>query len=327
VNNEPFLRDLRLFCMVARKSSFAATAAELGASPAYVSKRIATLEAQLRCKLLHRTTRRVGITDDGETVYQWAQKILDDVEGMEHAVSRVRSEPRGLVRISTSLRLGREHLAPALSLLRKRYPELEIWLELLDRRADLIAEGFDLDIRVGDVSEPHLIAHRIVESSRVLCAAPAYVRRHGVPKALADLARHACLLHRERDQTFGTWRMQGPNGWESVRVTGPMASNHSEIVRRWALDGHGVIMVSVWDIAHEVQRGALVRVLPAYRQPADVWAVSTARVAGSAKFRACLEFLTEQLTAGPYRLATVLAGGSGAADATRLPRRASRARS
>jgi LysR family transcriptional activator of dmlA len=305
-NNDAFLRDLQLFCTVAQRSSFIAGATEMGISAAHVSKRIAMLEKSLGVRLFHRTTRRVSVTDDGEMIYQWAQKILQDVEGMTDAVANLRSEPRGLVRISSSFRLGRDHIAPVLALLRQRYPALEIWLELLDRRVDLIGENFDLDFRVGEVHEPHLIAHRITENRRILCAAPAYLERRGQPKSLADLAQHDCLLFREREQSFGVWRMYGPNGLETVKITGPMASNHSDIVRQWAYHGYGIIMASVWDVASSLASGQLVRILPLYSQPADVWAVTTARSTGSAKVKVCVEFLKEQLTHGPYALNTAL---------------------
>ncbi|BBP98278.1 LysR family transcriptional regulator [Burkholderia sp. SFA1] len=302
-NNDQFLRDLQLFCIVARRSSFIAAATETGISPAHVSKRIAMLETALGVKLFMRTTRRVSITSDGEAAFQWAQKILDDVQGMADAFAGI-DDPRGLLRIGTSLRLGREHVSPALVLLRRRHPGLEIWLELLDRRVDLVGENFDIDIRVGEVQEPHLIAHRMVESFRVLAAAPAYLERRGAPKTLAELAQHDCLLFRERYQRFGVWRLAGPNGEESVKVTGPVASNHSDIVRQWAEQGFGIVMGSVWDIASSLRNGTLVPVLPAYRQRADVWAVTSARSSHSAKIRVCIDFLKEQLTSGPHALVT-----------------------
>ncbi|MDH4871120.1 LysR family transcriptional regulator [Pseudomonas sp. BN515] len=305
-NNDPFLRDLLLFCTVARRSSFVAGATELGISPAHVSKRIAMLEESLGVKLFNRTTRRVNITADGEAAFLWAQKILEDVEGMVEALSGLKGEPRGVLRLATSLRLGRDYVSPVLSLLRQRHPGLEVWLELLDRRVDLIGENFDIDLRVGEVHEPHLIAHRIAESYRMLCAAPSYLARRGQPRTLADLAQHDCLLFRERELGFGVWRLSGPNGEETVKVTGPMASNHSDVVRQWAHEGHGVIMASVWDAAPSIRTGKLVRVLPAYQQSADVWAVTAARASGSAKVKLCIDFLKEQLAEGPHALDTRL---------------------
>ena len=303
-NNDGFLRDLQLFCTVARRASFITASTEMGISPSHVSKRIALLEKSLGVKLFLRTTRRVSVTSDGEAAFQWAQKILDDVQGMSEAFAGLKSDPRGVIRISTSLRRGRDHVSPILLLLRKRYTALEIWLELLDRRVDLVGENFDIDVRVGNIQEPHLIAHKIVDSARILCASPAYLKRAGTPRTLADLAQHDCLLFRDRDQRFGVWRLTGPDGEKSVKVTGPIASNHSDIVQRWALEGYGVIMASIWDVASSLESGALARVLPQHHQPADVWAVTSARASSSAKIRVCVDFLKEQLTRGPHALKT-----------------------
>ncbi len=304
MNNDWDLADLRIFCSVARRSSFVAAATELGISTAYVSKRIAGLEQALGVRLFHRTTRRVHISDEGETAYLWARKVLEAADDMRRELSRAKEAPAGPLRISTSLRLGRNHVSHILAELERRYPALEIWLELVDRRIDLIGEGFDVDIRVGEVAEPHLVAHRIAPSARILCAAPAYLQRRGRPKTLAELAHHDCLLFRDRDQPFGVWRMEGPHGAEAVKVTGPMGSNHSDAVRNWALDGQGIILLSGWDIAEELRAGRIERVLPDYRQPADIWAVTPARLASSARLRLCVEFLIEQLRGGRWALDT-----------------------
>lgn len=298
------LTDLRVFCQVAKRASFIGAAAELGVSPAYVTKRIASLEGALHAKLFHRTTRRVMISEAGEAVYAWATKILDAANELDNGIRGTAAQPAGPLRISTSLRLGRLHLSPILLLLTERYPGLQVWLELMDRRVDLLGEGFDIDIRMGEVSEPHLVAHPVAPNARVLCAAPKYLASHGPPRTLADLSNHDCLLYRERHQVFGTWRMQGPNGAESVKVTGPVGSNHSDIVRQWCLEGRGIMLLAWWDVAKEIRSGELVRVLPHHQQPADLWAVTAARADRSAKLRVCLAFITEQLNHGPYALAT-----------------------
>lgn len=225
------LADLEVFCGVARRSSFTAAAADLGISPAYVTKRIASLERALGVTLFHRTTRRVHISPEGEIAYDWARRLLDAADGMHSDLSSARGSPSGTLRLSTSLRLGRNHVAHILALMRRDYPGLDLWLELVDRRVDLIAEGFDLDIRVGEVTEPHLVARKIVDSARVLCASPRYLDQRGRPKTLAELAQHDCLMFRDREQAFGMLRMTGPNGSESVKVTGPMGSNQSDPVR------------------------------------------------------------------------------------------------
>jgi LysR family transcriptional activator of dmlA len=300
VNLKFDLDDLRVFCLAARKASFAATAMELGTSPAFVSKRIAILEKALGVTLFHRAARRVTVTDDGERVYASAQQIFQGVEHMGETVAGGRLDPRGALRVTTSFRLGRKHVAPALSLLAQRYPALDVTLDVVDRRVDLISENIDLDVRVAEVQEPHLVAHRIAESTRVLCAAPSYLERRGLPASIAELSQHDCLVLRDRHQPFGVWRLTGPNGAEKVKVTGRLSSNNAEIVRGWAIDGHGILLPSRWDVHADLLAGRLVSILPAYWLPADIWAATTVRL--SAKVRVCVRFLQEQLARGAFAL-------------------------
>lgn len=244
MNNMPILSDLRVFVLVARRAGFAAAAEELGVSPAFISKRIALLEKALDVSLLHRTTRRVAITEDGERIYEWAQRILNDVDQMMDELSEVRQAPQGMLRVVSSFGFGRRFVAPALSALAREYPQLELRLDVSDRLVDLVSEGFDLDIRIGDDIAPNLIARKLADNQRILCASPAYLQRHGVPKSVAELAGRACLVIKERDHPFGLWRLQGPGGEETVKVTGALASNHGEIVHQWCLDGQGVALRS-----------------------------------------------------------------------------------
>ena len=298
--SQPLLEDLRIFCVVVRKQSFAASALELGVSNALVSKRIAILEKSLQVRLLHRTTRKVSPTEPGVVVHQWAQRILEDVEQLGDAISRKGSTPRGLLRLCTSSGFGRNWVAPAISALAREYPELEVQVELLDRPVDLIAEGFQLDIRIGEVHEPHLIARRIAPNARVLCAAPGYLERFGQPQQLADLARHKCIAIRERDQDFGRWKLTGPQGPETVRVSGPLSTNNGELVHQWAIDGHGIILRSLWDVGRSLADGRLVRVLPHYCQEADVWAIYPTRLGSAANVRVCVQFLESWLATSRF---------------------------
>ncbi|MDD5167931.1 MAG: LysR substrate-binding domain-containing protein [Syntrophales bacterium] len=296
MNNLPQLEDMRLFCAVVRNRSFIATASELGVSPAFVTKRIALLEGVLQVRLLHRTTRRVSVTEDGETVYRWAQRIIEDAEQMVESVTTSKIIPRGLLRISTSAGFGRKRVAPALSELAVLYPSLRIQLEILTRPVDLIGEGFDLDIRIGGESEPNLMVKRIAANARILCAAPAYLERRGMPTSVFDLEQHDCIVIRERDQSFGVWRLNGPTGTETVRVSGSLSCNNGEIVHRWAVDGHGILLRSIWDVDSDLREGRLTRVLPEYHQEADICAIYPLRLAESAKVRVCVEFLQERLS-------------------------------
>lgn len=293
MNIKPQLEDLRLFCVVARNRSFAATARELGLSKAVVSKRIALLEAAIMEQLFHRTTRSVQLTAQGEIVHLWAQRILEDVDLMGEAISREKAAPSGLLRICSSTGFGRNRLAPALSELARRFPQLEIQVELFDRPVDLVDEGFQLDIRIGAVREGNVIKRQIARNRRVLCASPAYLERCGTPQSLADLQDHRCIPIRERDQDFGHWELAGPEGPVAIKVSGPLSANNGEIVRQWAIDGHGIILRSTWDVSREIESGVLVPVLPEYFQQADVWAVYPSRLSVSAKVKVCVEFLEQ----------------------------------
>lgn len=293
MNVKPQLEDLRLFCVVVRNRSFAATSRELGLSKAAVSKRIALLEEALHERLLHRTTRSISVTAQGEIVHQWAQRILEDVDLMGDALSQEKAAPRGLLRICSSTGFGRSRLAPALSEMATHYPGLEIQVELLDRAVDLIEEGFQLDIRVGQVREGNVITRRIAQNRRILCASPAYLARFGNPRSLDELKGHRCIAIRERDQDFGRWELSGPAGSASIKVSGPLSANNGEIVRQWAVDGHGIILRSSWDVGSGIADGMLIHVLPEYFQQADVWAVYPSRLSVSAKVKVCVEFLAE----------------------------------
>ncbi|NLP62921.1 LysR substrate-binding domain-containing protein [Paraburkholderia sacchari] len=289
----PELGDLRVFCMVARKSSFSGAAEALSASVAYVSKRVGVLETSLGTRLLHRSTRRVAMTAAGERVFAWAEKILDDVDQLVEDVSSTRRMPRGTLRVSSSFGFGRQFVAPALADLQDQYPQLNVRLDLFDRVVDVAGEGFDLDVRIGDEIAGHLIAKRLATNYRVLCAAPAYLEAHGVPQRIADLESHACLAIKERDHPFGVWRLNAGGETVGVKVTGPLSTNHGEAAVQWALAGRGIVLRSIWDVQPLLDEGKLQRVLPDVTQPANVWAVFPERLAQSAKVKVCVDFLAE----------------------------------
>ena len=295
MNNPIENEDFKVFVAVVRKGSFVAAAAELGMSAAYVSKRIGILEAALGVRLFQRSTRRVVITEDGERVFARAQAILDMLDDLVDDVSERRRAPRGRVRICSSFGFGRNVVAPAIARLAVAYPGLEVRFEVFDRLVDPVAEGFDLDVRVGDDIAPNLIARRLMANRRILCASPDYLARHGTPATLQDLANHQCLAIKERDHPFGVWRLRGAAGEETVKVSGALSTNHGEIALRWATAGAGIVLRSRWDAQPYIDAGVLTHVLPEYAQEANVWAVTPQRVAGTGKVRVCVEFLERYL--------------------------------
>lgn len=285
--------DLRVFLTVIRKNGFNHAAEELGYSPAYVSKRMSILEATLGARLLHRTTRRVALTDDGERVRVWANRFLGDMDDFISELTDARQQLRGTLHICSTFGFGRNHVAPAITTLSQRYPKLEIRLDVFDRVVDIVNEGFDLEIRVGDDLPNQFLGKKLVTNRRVLCATQGYLERRGTPKSLDDLNGHDCLVLKERNNAFGIWNLAGPGGEESVRVSGPLSSNNGEIVLQWALSGSGIILRSLWDVKPMLDSGQLVQVLPDYSQSANVWAVYPTRVSQSAKLRVCIEFFEE----------------------------------
>lgn len=298
MNNQIENGDLRVFVEAVRKGSFSAAAEALGMSAAFVSKRIGVLEAMLGVRLFERSTRRVVITEEGEQVYARAQMILEQLDDMLDDVSERRQEPAGRLRICSSFGFGRNVVAPVIAKLAAAHPKLQIRFEVFDRLVDTVAEGFDLDVRIGDELPPQLVARKLMDNHRILCASPAYVARHGMPKTLKELGGHQCLAIKERDHPFGSWRLRGKGGEEeTVRVAGALSTNHGEIALRWAVEGAGIVLRSLWDARSYLDEGRLVQVLPEYTQPASVWAVYPQRLAGSGRVRVCVDFLRQHLAA------------------------------
>lgn len=291
----PLNEDLRVFLTVVRTYSFAKAAIELGVSPAYISKRIGILETTLNIRLFHRSTRHIVLTEDGERAQRWAARILDDLDDFISDVSSARREPQGNLRIVCSFGFGRHYIAPAISQLAKLYPLLSIQLVTSDRVTDLVAEGFDLEIRLGSDLPNQYMAKKLMANSRILCASAEYLAERGEPRDLDDLAQHDCLVIKERDTPFGNWRLMQGGKQHIVRVDGKLSSNSGAIVLQWGLDGHGIFLRSMWDAAEHIKAGKLVQVLPQYYQNADIWAVYPIRLSNSAKLKVCVDFLENYL--------------------------------
>jgi LysR family transcriptional regulator, transcriptional activator for dmlA len=290
--------DLSFFVLLARQGNFSATALELGLSPPAVSKRLAKLEDRLGVRLLNRTTRRVSLTSEGEAYFQRAVHIMREIDDLEHLVSSAREQPRGLLRINATFGFGREHVASVVSDFSKLYPEVEIKLVLTDTPLNLVEEGIDLGIRFGGLPNSRLTARKIQNNRRFLCAAPAYIEKHGMPRRLSDLTHHNCIVLRQDNETYEVWRLQRGNHTETVKVRGSLSSNDGEIALNWVLDGHGIMLRSEWHIARHVQQGRLKLILPKYAHvDADIYAVYPEKNNLSAKVRIFLDFLSDQLRA------------------------------
>lgn len=293
--------DLAFFVRLVQCGSLAATAQELGVTPPAVSRRLATLERRLGVRLLNRTTRSLGATPEGERYLEQARRILDDIGELERELAGSRSEPQGLLRVNTSFGFGRRLIAPLVSDFVRRHPKVEIQLQLTDRIPPLTDAAFDVSIRFGRPPDSRLYARRLLTNHRVLCAAPAYLDAHAPIEAPKDLARHACIVIRENEAAYGSWQLFAADDdkrRETVKVGGALSSNDGETAVKWALAGHGVLLRSLWDIAGELAADRLRRVLPGWQSaPADVYALYPERMHLSAKVRAFVDFLGEQISA------------------------------
>ena len=287
--------DLAFFSLLARQPSLAAAAQQLGVTPPAVSRRLAALERRLGVRLLNRTTRRLSLSPEGERYLEGSEQILREIEGLERALAASRETPRGLLRVNATFGFGRRHLGPALSDFARRYPELELILHLSDRPLDLTEHAMDVGIRFGVLPDSRLRARRIAENRRLPCAAPAYLAARGIPATPRELQAHDCLVIRENSAAFNHWRLSDGQQELTVKVRGPLATNHGEVAVDWAIAGHGIILRSEWDIAGELDSGRLQRILaPWAGVGADIHAVYPSRHQLSAKVRVFIDFLVER---------------------------------
>lgn len=288
---DPF-SDLHFFSMLMKHGTLAATAQELGITPPSVSKRLTALEARLGVRLLHRTTRRISLTAEGETYLGEGARVLDDLAALERKVAGAKALPRGLIKLGATLGFGRKHVAPAVSKFLRAYPDVDVQLDLSDRPINLVEQGIDVAIRFGDLPDARLTARKLASNRRILCATPAYLRREGEPASPRELPRHRCIFIRESDETFGTWHLRSGTRQETVKVRGPLSSNDGDCALTWALDGHGILLRSEWDLAPYLRSGRLRPVLPDWQLPsADIYLVFPTKANLSAKTRAFVDFM------------------------------------
>ncbi len=287
--------ELAFFVQLARLGSLSATARELGITPPAITKRLMLMEQRLGVRLVNRTTRRISLTSEGEIYLTHATHILGSIRDMEESVSSSRAAPKGLLRVNATPGFGRLRIAPLVSQFAHAHPEVEVQLQLTDRPISLVEEAYDLAIRFGELPDTRLSARRLMANRRFLCASPAYLKKAGEPQTPAELHRHRCILHRQNDDVYGTWRLHKGSKVELVKVRGAVSSNDGDVVLNWALDGHGIVQRSEWDVARYLASGRLKEVMPAYSLPsADLHVYYLSRRNQPAKVRAFIDFLVAE---------------------------------
>jgi DNA-binding transcriptional LysR family regulator len=286
--NVTAISDLDIFARVARTGNMSMAGREMGLSPAVVSKRISLLEDRLGARLFQRTTRQLTLTETGEGYFKRVVDILSLVEEAEDYVSRRNTNPRGVLKITAPTTFTRMHIAPHIPGFSERYPGIEIDLQVTDNFVDIIREGFDLAIRIGELEDSSLVAKKLGNEHRVICAAPKYLASAGTPETLADLDGHNCLLAGAQD----TWRLEGSDGTHNIRVKGNIRSNSADFVRSALINGLGLALRATWDVHDEIDRGELQVVLPGYRGSSNnaIFAVYPCREFMPAKVNAFIEY-------------------------------------
>jgi DNA-binding transcriptional LysR family regulator len=295
------LDDLALFLKVLDLGSITAAARALDLSPAVASQRLARLEKELGVRLLHRTTRKLHPTPEGQALAEQGRGLVEDLDALVGGLRQSGQQVSGTLRVTTSATFGRLYLSPLLPEFLARHPQLRVSVDLNDRVVDLVTSGFDLAIRIGALDDSTLVARQLAPNRRVLVASPDYLQRRGHPKTPAELASHDCLLLTGAQGRQDEWRMSDGHGGETtVRVQGRIESNFGELLRDAAVAGMGIALHATWHVAEDIRAGRLQVVLPEYPlATTGVWAVIPQRRLVPPRVRVFVEFLAERFGDSP----------------------------
>ncbi len=293
-----YLDNVKTFVRVFELGSMSAAARDQRISAAVASSRISQLEEHLNVRLFLRTTRQLNPTEQGLLFYRGACKILEAVEEAEAIVNEVTQTPRGTIYVATPLGLGRRLVGPAIPLFKEEYPMVDIRLRLSDRKLDMAAEGLDVMFFLGVPEDSTLRIRKIADCSRVLCAAPDYIARKGMPQTASDLSggKHDCLNLRYPGAPEFQWPLQSPEGVRRVPVQGPFESDDGDVLTEWAVSGQGIILKPYFEVADHLASGALVPVLTNEPPvPVQLACLYMHRKRQDPKVRLLIDFMAEKI--------------------------------
>lgn len=283
--------EMQTFNAVVDAGSFVKAADARDISKAAVSRHVVDLETRLGVRLLHRTTRRLSLTDEGQVFYARSKELLAELQEVEDEITARSDAASGLLRINAPVTFGILHLAPLWGEFKAEHPKVKLDVTLADRLVDLVEEGYDVAIRIATLESSTLVSRRLATTRMVLCASPTYLERHGTPTHPADLARHSVISYSywtSKDE----WRFNGPEGPVSVATKPCIQTNSGDTCRAAALSDQGVILQPTFLVAQDLRDGSLVELMPEYRSiELGIYAVYPTRKHVSAKVRALIEFL------------------------------------
>ncbi|OWT63725.1 LysR family transcriptional regulator [Candidimonas nitroreducens] len=285
---------IRSFVLVAEKGSFAAAALAEGVTPVVMGRRLSALERQLGVQLLHRSTRGLALTELGERYLESCQQLIRDFSAAEEDVRSGGGAVRGHLVVSAPAAFGRRHIAPHAPAFRASHPGLRLSFNFTDSVVDVVREGYDMAVRIGEVRDPNYVAAKLFPNRRVVCGTPAYFELHGVPRVPEDLARHNCLAFNLQGGQQRGWIFTRDGRPFAVRVDGDLACNDGELLYNWVKQGLGVGWRSTWEIQAELKRGELITVLDEFALPGyDIQAVYPQQRYLPAKVRRFIDYLRE----------------------------------
>lgn len=295
--------EMAAFVRVVDSKGFSAAASGLGLTPSAVSKLITRLEARLGVRLLHRTTRALHLTAEGEAFYAAARRIVTEIETIEDQITGQRGTPQGLLKVTSSVAFATHQLAPVISEFLARYPLIQIELVPTDRVVDMVEDGIDIAIRIGRLADTSFMARKIGEDKRLICAAPSYLARHGTPLRPEDLARHNCIVSRERAY-LNRWQFRLDGAVREIEVTGRLSVNEGEMQMQLALQGIGIVRLTRLTMAQAIRDGTLIPLLEGYSadEPVPIHAVYPHRRHLAPKVPAFVNFLIEKFTPPPWEI-------------------------
>ena len=293
------ISQIEAFAAVVEEGTFTAAAERLEVSKSHVSNQISQLEERLGVRLLHRTTRSVEPTDEGDAYYERVRQVLDELEEADRALRQARTEPMGTLRLTAPVSLGTAYLGSILGKFLERHEQLSARVDLSDRKVDLVEEGYDLAVRVGSLQDSSLIVRKIADVEGFLCASPEYLEENGRPEHPSELEEHNCLVYSYLPTT-GRWEFRGPDEI-SVPIEGTVEANNGTILADVAAQGRGLIVAPAFLVADHLREGRLERVMGKWSmQSGAVWALYPHRRHLSAKVRSFIDFLGDQLDPPPW---------------------------
>ncbi|WP_417500400.1 LysR family transcriptional regulator [Methylophaga sp.] len=292
---------LETFSLVARLLSFNEAAEELGISPSALSRRISQLEDSLGCRLFQRTTRKVSLTEAGSVYLRFINEALSTIADGQAAVSNFTHEPSGHLRVTLPNLYGQRRIAPKLSMFMLQYPKLTLELSFSDRYVDMVAEGFDLGIRIGILKDSSLIARKLSENNRILCASPDFIKKYGLPKSPDELSEYACLQFRHGEER-NSWHLKSKAESKEVQIRPAVIADNAEAVRRLALSGVGICLLAEFLVEDDLKSGSLERILTDWSgTESSIWLVYPSLRFVPFKTKVLINFLSKEFGNGELR--------------------------